>query len=231
MNVTGRNSGAELNPPSYINHQSNLFQDPKLSPIQKRNSATPSIDGISSNKDHYRTNYDNSIKLYDTGVQEITEIPDDYLSQSSVLKHLAKEVKVPSPTIKEQVNDKKLQAYDVRPPPPDYPEMQKKSTGPFKNRGKIEKFSLSKSQPDLSKIGLNKIGGDLVSFRRGVSVPRPRTKGREEYELKEEPMWTPNEMFDTLIKENTALKFELENCYLKIGKAQKVRYSIATITI
>ncbi|KAI4460325.1 hypothetical protein MML48_6g00006370 [Holotrichia oblita] len=30
------------------------------------------------------------------GVQEITDIPDDYLNQSSVLKHLAKEVKIPN---------------------------------------------------------------------------------------------------------------------------------------
>lgn len=30
------------------------------------------------------------------GMQEITEIPDDYLNQSHVLKHLAKEIKVPN---------------------------------------------------------------------------------------------------------------------------------------
>lgn len=30
------------------------------------------------------------------GMQEITEIPDDYLNQSHVLKHLAKEMKIPS---------------------------------------------------------------------------------------------------------------------------------------
>lgn len=29
------------------------------------------------------------------GMQEITEIPDDYLNQSHVLKHLAKEIKIP----------------------------------------------------------------------------------------------------------------------------------------
>lgn len=34
------------------------------------------------------------------GMQEITEIPDDYLDQSHVLKHLAKEVK--SPTVKSE---------------------------------------------------------------------------------------------------------------------------------
>lgn len=43
--------------------------------------------------------------MFDPGMQEITDIPDDYLNQSSVLKHLAKEVKVPSPngtTLKSQ---------------------------------------------------------------------------------------------------------------------------------
>lgn len=42
------------------------------------------------------------------GVQEITEIPDDYLSQSSVLKHLAKEVKTPSPNGSSTTNDEPI---------------------------------------------------------------------------------------------------------------------------
>ncbi|ERL88072.1 hypothetical protein D910_05461, partial [Dendroctonus ponderosae] len=77
---TGRNSGATSSPHSYLHQQPNLYSDTKLSSGQKRSSASPSP------------------SITSTGVQEITEIPDDYLSQSSVLKHLAKEVKVPSPS-------------------------------------------------------------------------------------------------------------------------------------
>ncbi|XP_013138741.1 PREDICTED: uncharacterized protein LOC106103509 [Papilio polytes] len=44
----------------------------------------------------------------DHGVQEITEIPDDFLNQSSVLKHLAKEV-AQSPTPRLQADCRRLQ--------------------------------------------------------------------------------------------------------------------------
>lgn len=221
----GRNSGAEINPPSYLAHQSsNIFHDPKLSPIQKRNSASPSPSVASAGKEHTIRSGLESNRIFDTGVQEITEIPDDYLSQSSVLKHLAKEVKVPSPNGTSRNNENLDQShlnFDTRPPPPDYPNWGEKNSG--KERKALGKVSLSKSQPDLSKIGVvGKMGGDLLSFRRGVSVPRPKTKGREEYDSKAESMWPTNEMFETLMKENSALKIELESCYQRIGKTQKV---------
>lgn len=168
------------------------------------------------------------MRLFDTGVQEITEIPDDYLSQSSVLKHLAKEVKAPSPegTVKkivdglEQLNLSQTPLkyddfnMDNLPPPPEYPKWMEKSPG----RGKLnpEKVSLSKSQPDLSTIGLGKSSIDFNGFKRGTSAPRPKTKGREEFDCASE------EMVDILIKENTALKVEIEQCYQKVAKAQKV---------
>lgn len=81
----------------------------------------------------------------------------------------------------------------------------------------MEKVSLSKSQPDLSTVGLNKNGIDFNGFKRGTSAPRPKTKGREEFDCASE------EMFDILMKENGALKAEIEQCYQKVSKAQKVR--------
>lgn len=97
----GRHSGARENSdvgsPNFL--AQNLYNDPKMSPVQKRSSASPSPSINSLGKEHSLRNSMESgnIRLFDTGVQEITEIPDDYLNQSSVLKHLAKEVKAPSP--------------------------------------------------------------------------------------------------------------------------------------
>lgn len=195
-------------------HQSpNLFSE-------KRSSASPSPSVNSLGKEHSLRNSIESgnARLFDTGVQEITDIPDDYLSQSSVLKHLAKEVKVPSPenTVKKIVDGleqlKEPLKYDDfnLPPPPEYPKWMK--------RGKMnpEKVALSKSQPDLSTIGLSK--SEFNGFKRGTSAPRPKTKGREEFDCASE------EMIDILIKENSALKVEIEQCYQKVAKAQKVSY-------
>lgn len=220
---TGRNSGTtDIGPPSYLSHQSSsLFSDPKLSPIQKRSSASPSPSLSSSSKDHLRNSLESSsLRAYNTGVQEITNIPDDYLNQSSVLKHLAKEVKVPSPNSTSKNNEhlyKEKFDYDIDNnlvPPPQYPHW-------------LDKMKLSKSQPDLSKVGVCKIGGDLMNFRRGVSVPRPKTKGREETDSnKSIEFGSPVEMIEILIKENSALKQELENCYQKVAKTQKLEQEI-----
>lgn len=103
---------------------------------------------------------------------------------------------------------------DNLPPPPEYPKWLDKAQG----RGKLnlEKVSLSKSQPDLSTVGLSKNGIDFNGFKRGTSAPRPKTKGREEFDC------TSEEMVDILMKENNGLKLEIDQCYQKVNKAQKV---------
>ncbi|XP_030749777.1 angiomotin-like protein 1 isoform X2 [Sitophilus oryzae] len=213
---TGRNSGPTSSS-SYI--QQNLYSDSKLSPIQKRSSASPSP----------------SI----TSVQEITEIPDDYLSQSSVLKHLAKEVKVPSPsgglvgndTLHDLLGkfDVPFDLHNIPPPPPEYPTKWAEKSPlqmAVSSRNKInsEKLALSKSQPDLTSVGVGK--SDFSGFKRGVSAPRPPTKGREENESKGEEVWSSREMVEILIKENSALKHELENCYQRIERTNKLEQEI-----
>lgn len=82
------------------------------------------------------------------GMQEITEIPDDYLNQSHVLKHLAKEMKLPS-------NRQRMSASRER--------SIHDGNGNGKNPPKYEQWMMiaeqseqnnklrSKSQPDLSK--------------------------------------------------------------------------------
>lgn len=139
-------------------------------------------------------------------------------------------MKGPSPNVKDthenhEDNPKKGAKfdYDNRPPPPEYPKWGK---GGPKDKFAHEKYSLSKSQPDLSKVGLGKIGGDLASFKKIASTPRPKTKGREEFEVAKdeaESNWISADMVDMLMQENTTLKVELNNCYQRVAKTQKVR--------
>ncbi|PSN51424.1 hypothetical protein C0J52_05439 [Blattella germanica] len=67
---------------------------------QKMGSHSPSPSLGSSKEPSARASFDStSNRHFDPSVREITDIPDDYLNQSQVLKHLAKEVKVvPSPS-------------------------------------------------------------------------------------------------------------------------------------
>ncbi|XP_072401142.1 uncharacterized protein [Diabrotica undecimpunctata] len=218
---SGRNSGPREGSnisSNYIIHQSsNLSNDPKLSPLTKRSSVSPPP-SISS-----------------TGVHEITAIPDDYLNQSSVLKHLAKEVKVPSSPVGTALesNFENLVLFELKalPPPPDYPKWSEKSPlqQEVENKNKInaEKLTLSKSQPDLSTVGAIKTDANL--FRRGVSAPRPPTKGREENESKGEEIWPSVEMVEILIKENSALKQELENLYQRVERTQRLEHEILKV--
>lgn len=108
-------------------------------------------------------NQDHNQSFDQNGMQEITEIPDDFLSQSHVLKHLAKEMKVPNnrnSNASNRTNSMKLNNVA----PPKYEHLM--------NTGKIERnechgnnninrlknhnenknnTSRSKSQPDLTK--------------------------------------------------------------------------------
>lgn len=95
------------------------------------------------------------------------------------------------------------------PPPPEYPGGKFFDSSPssllmqrFKNTKK-SKAHLSKSQPDLSKIGSG----------------RPKTKGREDCSDGNE-RWA--KMVDFLAKENHQLKQELESYIQKVSKTQKV---------
>lgn len=77
-------------------------------------------------------------------VQEITEIPDDFLNQSSVLKHLAKEVaQSPSPR-------GPTPPASPRAPAPPRDDRKPKSKA-SKTKLSKEKLNLSRSQPDLTR--------------------------------------------------------------------------------
>lgn len=54
-------------------------------------------------------------------------------------------------------------------------------------------------------------------------VFRPKTHGREDVECQGRERWPPAEMVEILMQENSSLKAELETCYQKVSKSQKVR--------
>ena len=131
-----------------------------------------------------------------------------------VLKHLAKEVKVPPSSLVEEAMDpisehKRHSLTRRENPPPEYPGGKFVDSSPSTilmqrcKNGKKDKNQLSKSQPDLSKVG----------------VGRPKTKGREEFS-EGGKRWA--EMVNSLAQENSRLKSEIESYMQKVAKTQKV---------
>ncbi|XP_012225084.1 serine-rich adhesin for platelets-like [Linepithema humile] len=167
------------------------------------------------------------------GCQEITDIPDDYLSQSQVLKHLAKEVKVPSYTnnggsLEMRLGEIRIRDGDRRKQNDNEYEdgLTPYMSTLLKNRllGPSEKLTISRSQPDLSRI--NK--ADIDNYNLRTTSPRPQTKGREEVERKTGEIWPSSDVVQ-IIHENSALKLELERCYNKVAKSQKLEQEIAKV--
>ncbi|KAK1125883.1 hypothetical protein K0M31_005419 [Melipona bicolor] len=199
----------------------------------KGHSNSPTMQSLSnlSHEDHVYEQSNNG------GCQEITDIPDDYLSQSQVLKHLAKEVKVPSYSkltnnggnidvrMRDGERGKQNDSESEDRPPPSYMSVLL----PLKNKsrllGPMEKLTLSRSQPDLSRIGKP----DMDNYNLRTTSPRPQTKGREETESATGEIWPPSEMIQIVIQENSALKLELERCYNKVAKSQKLEQEIAKV--
>ncbi|XP_054266143.1 uncharacterized protein LOC128988665 [Macrosteles quadrilineatus] len=135
---------------------------------------------------------------YCPSVREITDIPDDYLNQSQVLKHLAKEVKV-GPV--EGESDEGVR------PPPQYPW----------SRGlQVKRLPISKSQPDLSHLGSHGESNDTTTFRHTLGNTRKENK------------YVQN-MLEILLHENNSLKIELESCYQKVAKSQKLEHEVGKV--
>lgn len=89
---------------------------------------------------------DLSVAYDEQGMQEITEIPDDYLNQSHVLKHLAKEIKIPNGSRRRTSSRESSMLNSDTKDPPKYEQWVIDEQNEQTNN-KIK----SKSQPDLSK--------------------------------------------------------------------------------
>nr|CAD7400256.1 unnamed protein product [Timema cristinae] len=261
---TGRLSGIRdhQDSPASTYFNSHCYNGSPVADIVKAkmgsHSPSPSMGG---GKDHNSLDSNNTMGcLYDPSVREITDIPDDYLNQSQVLKHLAKEVKVvPSSgnnsgreSVVPRTEDDNSELDQLKrlsrkkkktttscldhhdpiipsldndlPPPPDYPKWLDTPLNRLKLGAAFEKFNLSRSQPDLSRIGAGK------QELGAVTSPRPKTNGREDKESRAaKEVWPPAEMVEILIQENSSLKQELETCYQKVAKSQKLEQEISKI--
>lgn len=115
------------------------------------------------NASNESANREKSLSYDQNGMQEITEIPDDYLNQSHVLKHLAKEIKVPNNRNQTKSNrSSSMRLNNATPPKYEYMANVKKNPrgehcgssniNRLKNHNENKNYkSRSKSQPDLTK--------------------------------------------------------------------------------
>lgn len=101
------------------------------------------------NGNHGSDKKDLSMSYDEQGMQEITEIPDDYLNQSHVLKHLAKEMKIPNANRRRTTSREcsSVLNSDSRDPPKYEQWIIDEQNEQTNNNNKMK----SKSQPDLSK--------------------------------------------------------------------------------
>ncbi|XP_073991700.1 uncharacterized protein [Rhodnius prolixus] len=136
--------------------------------------------------------------LYDPSVREITDIPDDYLRQSQVLKHLAKEVKVSSGAESSGESETLNNNSNVK----------------HSSRRQI-RSKLSKSQPDLSALSLADRENTLLRHTLGNTRKDQQRCAQ---------------MVDHLMQENNSLKLELESCYHRVAKAQKLEEEVGKVT-
>lgn len=133
-----------------------------------------------------------------TPLQELAEIPEEYLNQSQVLKHLAKEVKLPTRTRSDSTTrDSGVSENTDSRDPPKYGQHHWVGQSASTDDSTVSQANAklkSKSQPDLTRL---------------VDI---------------EP-----EELEALLKENQVLKQQLNNCFLKVAKSQKLEQEISNI--
>uniref|UniRef100_A0A2M3Z0W2 Angiomotin C-terminal domain-containing protein n=1 Tax=Anopheles braziliensis TaxID=58242 RepID=A0A2M3Z0W2_9DIPT len=155
-------------------------------------------------------------------MQEISEIPEEYLSQSHVLKHLAKEVKLlPGSTGGVRSTRSASLARDTM-----ASEGKQRGHGPRQHQ-----------QQSGSSIVSTDGGSDCKKHLAGDPDhpgQAPGQGGNGKLKSKSQPDLSrlydiePEEL-EALVKENHLLKQQLNNCYLKVAKSQKLEQEIANI--
>ncbi|XP_053603521.1 angiomotin-like protein 2 [Plodia interpunctella] len=154
----------------------------------------------------------------DHGVQEITEIPADFLNQSSVLKHLAKEV-AQSPSPQSPSPQSPSPQSPSRPASPRSPPDRKLKGKGSKAKLSKEKLNLSRSQPDLTSVGVRAVPGGSESSGW--------CSGGEG--SLEEPDDAFAAVLDTLAAENHQLKRQLENACETVTRTSKLEEEVEKV--
>ncbi|XP_061377419.1 angiomotin-like protein 2 [Danaus plexippus] len=149
----------------------------------------------------------------DQGVQEINEIPDDFLNQSSVLKHLAKEV-TQSPTPRGLTPP--ASPHSTR--APSKPREERKGKGSKAKLSK-EKLNLSRSQPDLTSVGVRAVPG-------GSESSGWCSGGEGSLEEADDAFAA---VLDALAAENHALKRQLADACERVAKTHKLEQEVEKV--
>ncbi|CAG4918139.1 unnamed protein product [Colias eurytheme] len=149
----------------------------------------------------------------DHGVQEITEIPDDFLNQSSVLKHLAKEV-AQSPTPRGTTPP--ASPHSPRAP---VKTREERIKGKAKAKLSKEKLNLSRSQPDLTSVGVRAVPGGSESSGW--------CSGGEGSVEEADDAFTA--VLDALAAENHQLKRQLADACERVAKTSKLEEEVEKV--
>uniref|UniRef100_A0A182JNC2 Angiomotin_C domain-containing protein n=1 Tax=Anopheles christyi TaxID=43041 RepID=A0A182JNC2_9DIPT len=135
-------------------------------------------------------------------MQDISEISEEYINQSHVLKHLAKEVKLSRATT----------ARNSR--------QQSSSGGSAVSNG-------DGGEQKMSSHGTGK-GRRGSETANGAGANNGKLKSKSQPDLTRLYDIDPEEV-EALVKENQVLKQQLNNCYLKVAKSQKLEQEIANV--
>lgn len=158
-------------------------------------SPSPPSYGVKKEKSASRSfgNYATHAMGSDGVMTPITENERQYLNQSYVLKHLAKEVRMPSvPQVAESTRDSGVSENNSS---SNNQNWSNDSAGGSRNK--------SKSQPDLTKIA-----GENDSQEIGINSASNTLNFSD---------------FEQLENENTKLREQLNDCLMKVAKSQKVK--------
>ncbi|KAF4528223.1 hypothetical protein B566_EDAN014596 [Ephemera danica] len=141
-------------------------------------SSSPTLSGVTTSGNGAGPGHSSH---YRQQLRDITDIPDDYLSESQVLKHLAKEVKVVSSdclmkNADDSVAPRRLLLLDLTPTVHSRLVSHRYST-PLAQSATLRqsKLTQSRSQPDLSQLD----EGCTESESAPNVTHRPKTRGRE----------------------------------------------------
>ncbi|XP_058055217.1 uncharacterized protein LOC131206617 [Anopheles bellator] len=148
-------------------------------------------------------------------MQEISEIPEEYLNQSHVLKHLAKEVKLPASSTRGGGRQQSTTSSTA-------------STANAADGGIVE--SIGEHQPQKKAIDKRKAGScePTGGGTAAAAGGNGKLKSKSQPDLTRLYDIDPEEL-EALVKENQLLKQQLNNCYLKVAKSQKLEQEIANI--
>lgn len=152
-----------------------------------------------------------------TPMQDLTEITEEYINQSHVLKHLAKEVKLSrGPGVATRGHESHARDSGVL-----------SEVNPRHGSRQQSTTSTASTERAEDDVKGGQKGPKSASRRGSEGAGAPGAGGNGKLKSKSQPDLTrlydidPEEV-EAIVKENHLLKQQLNSCYLKVAKSQKV---------